>query len=173
VRIERHLRDGEARALRGEPGRRLRVVYTPGHAPGHCCFIEEQTGIALAGDLVATWGTILIDPSEGSMRAYLDSLQTLRDRAPRVLLPAHGGAISAVREKLDAYIEHRLWREERVLAALRAAGRARAADLVPDAYADVAAKLFPLAERSLRAHLVKLEEEGRAVRDGDEWSPAD
>ena len=123
----------------------------------------------MAGDLVATWGTILIDPSEGDMGAYIASLRRVRALAPRVLLPAHGGAIVAVRTKLEAYIAHRLWREERVCEALRTRAGARPAELVEIAYADVAPALYPLAERSLLAHLAKLETEGRARRRGRGW----
>lgn len=124
----------------------------------------------LVGDLVATWGTILIDPSEGDMAAYLRSLARVREAAPRLLLPAHGGAVVAVAEKLDAYIAHRMWREERVCEALRASPGARSAELVARVYSDVEPSLYPLAERSLIAHLAKLEAEGRAERHGDRWT---
>jgi glyoxylase-like metal-dependent hydrolase (beta-lactamase superfamily II) len=173
VAVDRHLSDGDRRTLAGEPRRALRVWHTPGHAPGHLCVLEEVTGAAVVGDLVATWGTILIDPSEGDMGAYLESLTRVRDAAPRLLLPAHGGAVVAVREKLDAYIAHRLWREERVCDALRAHPGARPSELVEGAYDDVDASLHALAERSLRAHLAKLEAEGRARRSGDTWDLPD
>ncbi len=173
VTVHRHLADGERRLLAGTPPLALRVMHTPGHAPGHLCFVEEETGAALVGDLVATWGTILIDPSEGDMGAYLDSLARVRDAAPRLLLPAHGGVVVAARDKLDAYIAHRLWREERVCEALREQPGARPTDLVGRVYADVAPALHALAERSLLAHLAKLRAEGRARRVGDGWAIPD
>jgi glyoxylase-like metal-dependent hydrolase (beta-lactamase superfamily II) len=145
---------------RGVPERRLRCVFTPGHAPGHHCYYEETTGFVIAGDMVAGTGTIIVDPDEGDMRLYLDSLARLKALAPRALLPAHGPTLTDAEGKLDEYVRHRLWREARVLSALTARGEATAADLVPDVYADVAPAVFPLAERSLIAHLIKL------VRDG-------
>lgn len=163
VPITRVLDDGDSRALAGPSPRRVRAVFTPGHAPGHLCFLEEETGAMAAGDMVAGVGTILIDPSEGDMIAYLASLQRMRELAPRVLLPAHGGAIAAVAEKLDGYVQHRLWREARVIEALRHHGPASSAALVPRVYADVSPALFPLAERSLLAHLDKLVTEGTAT----------
>jgi hypothetical protein len=42
--------------------------------------------------------------------------------------------------------------------------------LVPSAYPDVAPALYPLAARSLLAHLIKLEREGRARREGERWA---
>jgi len=173
VTVHRHLLDGETRELAGEPRRRLRVINTPGHAPGHLCFLEEETQVLMAGDLIATWGTILIDPSEGDMAAYLESLRRVCALAPRVLLPAHGGAIVAVQTKLEAYIAHRLWREDRVCEALRMRPGSRPVELVEIAYSDVAPSLYPLAERSLIAHLTKLESEGRARRRGRGWEGLD
>ena len=169
VRVTRILADGDVRSLAGPRPRRLRAVFTPGHAPGHLCFLEEETGFLAAGDMVAGIGTILVDPSEGDMTTYLDSLRRMKALAPRGLLPAHGNAIAAVAEKLDGYVRHRLWREARVVEALRRLGPAPARELVRLAYDDVPAAVHPLAERSLLAHLVKLEADGVAVRDGDAW----
>ncbi|HKE18261.1 MAG TPA: MBL fold metallo-hydrolase [Kofleriaceae bacterium] len=171
-RLEIHhmLADGDVIELDGSPRRRLRVLHTPGHAPGHLCFAEEETGFIAVGDMVASGSTILVDPqSEGDMRLYLESLDRLARAGARALLPAHGAPIADPAGKLEEYVRHRLWREERVAAALAERGRARARDLVPLAYADVAPALVGLAERSLVAHLFKLAADGRARREGDEW----
>jgi glyoxylase-like metal-dependent hydrolase (beta-lactamase superfamily II) len=169
VAVERTLDDGEVIELAGDPPRRLRALFTPGHAPGHLCFLEEETGFAAVGDMVAGIGTILIEPSEGDMRQYLASLAKLAAAGPRALLPAHGPPIADPARKIEEYIRHRLWREERVAGALAARGRATARDLVPDAYSDVVPALFGRAERSLVAHHVKLAGDGRARLVGDEW----
>jgi glyoxylase-like metal-dependent hydrolase (beta-lactamase superfamily II) len=153
----------------GDPCGPLRAVFTPGHAPGHLCFHDPATGALVAGDMVAGVGTILIDPSEGDMRAYLDSLARMQALAPRVILPSHGGVISDAAGKLREYVAHRLMRERKVAEALAAAGRAAPGALVPVAYADTPKLLWGLAERSLVAHLVKLAADGRARRDGDLW----
>ncbi|HEU5056417.1 MAG TPA: MBL fold metallo-hydrolase, partial [Kofleriaceae bacterium] len=167
--IARELDDGEVIDL-GE--RRLRCVFTPGHAPGHLCFLEEETGWMAAGDMVASVGTILVDPSEGDMRVYLESLARMAALAPRVLLPAHGAPIADPAGKLAGYVRHRLWREEQVFAALAGRGRSSARDLVPIAYADTAPVLYPIAERSLLSHLVKLAGDGRIRAVGeDDWEP--
>lgn len=166
--VARALEDGEVIDL---GARRLRCVFTPGHAPGHLCYLEEETGWMAAGDMVASVGTILVDPSEGDMRLYLESLARMAALEPRVLLPAHGAPIADPAGKIAEYVRHRLWREERVAAALAERGRASAHDLVPLAYADVAPVLYPIAERSLMAHLVKLADDGRIRAFGEQWEP--
>ncbi|GAB4562241.1 MAG: hypothetical protein Tsb0020_10360 [Haliangiales bacterium] len=179
IEIDREVEDGERWQLAGDPECSLVAVYTPGHAPGHLCFFEERSGALIAGDMIAGVGTILIEPTEGDMRAYLGSLARLRALAPAALLPAHGPSIGAPNgaggpgsdadAKIEEYIEHRLWREQRVLGALASASGATSAALVKVAYADVPAAIHPLAERSLIAHLVKLAEDGRAEADGERW----
>lgn len=169
VRVDRVLEHGDSRLLAGSPERSLRAVFTPGHAPGHLCFFEERTGSLIAGDMIAGVGTILVDPSEGDMGAYLDSLRLMKSAKPRVLLPAHGGPIVAVDVVLDGYIAHRLWREKKVVDALVLAGSATPRELVPAVYSDVPSALHGLAERSLLSHLLKLEVDDVAVRDGDSW----
>lgn len=145
----------------------LRALYTPGHAPGHLCFHEPRSGAILAGDMVASVGSIIIDPPEGDMRLYLGSLERLRGLGSRWLLPAHGAPVADPDLLLSHYLRHRLDREARILGALSATPTP-IPDLVPRAYPDVAPAIYPLAARSLLAHLLKLRDEGRAIAvDGD------
>jgi endoribonuclease LACTB2 len=147
---------------------RVRAVFTPGHAAGHLCLHDPASGAIIAGDMVAGLGTILVDPSEGDMALYLASLEAMLALAPRALLPAHGPMIDDAPGKLREYLAHRRMREAKVLAAVTA-GAAAAAELVPIAYDDTPRVLWPLAERSLLAHLVKLARDGRVVEDGGVW----
>jgi endoribonuclease LACTB2 len=148
----------------------MTAVHTPGHAEGHLCF--EVGGALIAGDMVAGVGTILIDPSEGDMALYLASLERMGERGQRTLLPAHGPAIIDGQSKLAEYLAHRRMREQRVLAALPPGGGAGASigELVAIAYDDTPQLLWPLAERSLLAHLIKLRNEGRAQESAGRWS---
>lgn len=141
-----------------------RALFTPGHAPGHLCFVVGDA--IVAGDMIAGVGTILIDPDEGDMTAYLASLERMRAVGAATLLPSHGPVVTNADAKLREYVAHRLMREAKVAAAVRAhPGDARA--LVPHAYADTPPPLWPLAERSLLAHLAKLAHDGVARRDDD------
>lgn len=170
VRIDRFLEDGERIELDGPRPLALEAVHTPGHAPGHLCFREPSSRALLAGDMVASVGTILVEPTDGDMRAYLASLEYMDELDPAVLLPAHGMPIAAARELLRFYVRHRLAREAKVLAALSALGRAaHVHEIVPAAYADTPQAVFGLAALSASAHLIKLEHDGKVARRGNAW----
>ncbi len=167
-KVSRVLSDGERVEL-GEDT--LECVFTPGHAPGHLTFGHERTGLALSGDVVASWGTIVVAPPDGHMGEYLASLERLRERGPRALLPAHGFVIADARGKLDEYTAHRLAREAKVRAALeRREGWCEASDLVPEVYDDAPRAIWPIAAFSLFSHLEHLAELGHAERDGAKFT---
>jgi len=126
----------------------------------------------MTGDLVVGIGTVVIDPPEGNMRQYFDSLHRLL-ALPKLssLFPAHGPAIGSAREKLEEYVEHRTMRESKILAAVNA-GASLPHEIVEVAYTDVNPAMYGLAERSTVAHLEKLEEEGRVNRLGGGYRAA-
>lgn len=175
VQVDRLIEDGEVFDLPADrPGaraRRLRAHVLEGHADGHLVFHEEVTNGVIAGDMVAGTGTIIVDPPEGKMALYLDSLRRLRALGARVLYPAHGPPIGDPATFVDEYVAHRLAREAKVLAAV-AAGAAPVEELVPRAYTDVKPELYPFAARSLLAHLQKLEQDGHVKVHGDVWQLA-
>ena len=146
---------------------------TPGHTRDHLCFAAGDAGLVFGGDLVATQGYIIVDPPDGDMAQYLASLRRVRDHfastgePPGRLLPGHGAAIEAPVDHLDNYIGHRLEREARVLDSLTGDSPLNALEILAVAYADTPVELFPLAARSLAAHLDKLVSEGRATRFGE------
>lgn len=167
VRVERHLADGDEILLDGPDPTRLAVLHTPGHAPGHLCLYDAERGALVVGDMVASVGTILVDPDEGDMSAYLRELDRLAAIGARVALPAHGDPIDAPEALFRRYVAHRLAREAKVLAAVRAHGPGAPIAFVPAAYDDTPIALWPLAARSLEAHLVKLARDGLVTRAPD------
>ncbi len=148
----------------------LRVLHTPGHAANHLAFLLVEERTLLAGDHVMQGGTVIIDPPDGDMATYLASLEAMRALELDWIAPGHGFLIARPRDVVQGIIQHRLARESKVVAALGAFASATLEQLVPVAYADTPPPLFPLAQRSLHAHLVKLEGEGRAHRAADRWS---
>lgn len=165
VSVDGELADGQRVVLRGgdaegEGGFPLRVLHTPGHAPGHLCFLDETWGSLIAGDMVAGVSTIVIDPPQGDMDAYLASLERLAELAPKTLFPAHGPAIKNAVATLRRYVEHRLWREDKVLAAWND-GLREPAQMVPVVYEDTPQQAWPLAQRQILAHLERLRRAGR------------
>lgn len=142
----------------GEQVGPLRALATPGHAPDHVSLLWGR--VCFAGDLVMGEGTVFIDPHEGSLADYLDSLRRVRALELDVLCPGHGPYVWDPRAKLDEYLDHRLERERMLVDALDAGARSES-DLLDRAWADVGPELRPIAALSLRAHLLKLEAEGR------------
>ncbi|MEZ4454261.1 MAG: MBL fold metallo-hydrolase [Nannocystaceae bacterium] len=160
---DRTLDDGDTLDL-GD-GFALDAIFTPGHAPGHLVFRERASAIFHVGDLVAGEGTILIDPEDdGDMGLYLESLRRVADLAPTALVPAHGPVLRDPQAILRRYVDHRLAREARVVQAL-AAGADTFDAVLAAAYEDTPRWLWPLAARSLEAHLQKLERDGRLPPD--------
>lgn len=145
----------------------VRALFTPGHAPGHLAFRDERWGAIFAGDLVSGVSTILIDPVEGDMGAYLKSLQRMADLKPMLVLPGHGPVMPSA--AFAKAIEHRKVREGKVVAAL-SKGPATIAELLPTVYDDTPEQAWPLAARSMESILKHLEKTGRARRDGESWS---
>jgi glyoxylase-like metal-dependent hydrolase (beta-lactamase superfamily II) len=166
--VARHLDEGDV--VTTDDGTRWEVMHTPGHAPGHVCLFDAA-GTTVAGDMVAGIGTILIEPSEGDMAAYLRSLERMALRA-RVLLPSHGPPLHHAPEVLARYVAHRLGRERKIVEAVASVGPAALEALLPLAYADAPVAVWPLARLSLEAHLVKLCREGRVARTGDAYALA-
>jgi hypothetical protein len=71
---------------------------------------------------------------------------------------------------IQTLIKHRLWREAKVLASLPRQHPEDLPTLVKRVYDDVSLQLHALAERSLLAHLLKLEADGRARRSAEGWT---
>jgi len=149
---------------------RFRVLATPGHAREHLAFLDEETGALLCGDLASTLSTIVIDPPEGDMAEYERQLERVAALSPRTLYPAHGPPTPDAAARLFALRAHRKAREDRIRAALGAPGTLAA--LTARAYDDTPAELFPLAERSCLATLLKLESKGEASERAGLWSAA-
>jgi glyoxylase-like metal-dependent hydrolase (beta-lactamase superfamily II) len=160
--VERMLAEGDVIDLAGPVPERWRVLHTPGHAPGHVCLLDEA-GTLVVGDMVASVGTILIAPGDGDMKVYLEQLERLAALDARLALPAHGEPIESPSLLFRRYVAHRLMREAKVLAAVAGHGLDGATDdeLLPDTYDDTPVTIWPIALLSLRAHLAKLEGEGR------------
>ncbi len=149
-------------------GGRWRACFTPGHAPGHLCLLDERSGALLAGDMVSTLSTVVIDPPEGHMGRYLSSLERLRGLPARTLYPAHGSPAPSAAAKLDEYLLHRRARAAKIEAALDPGGTL--AEVTRVAYDDTPSGFLPVAERSCLATLLWLEEQGRARHSGEAWT---
>ena len=162
VHVDRFINDNDVITLEGEPQIQLRALHTPGHALGHLCFHDEDRGVLMTGDNIVGIGSVLIDPPQGNMRHYLDSLERMRSLPNlTVLFGGHGPAIATPYQKIDEYISHRLERERNILEAVRA-GLTDPKEIVARVYTDVSPKAHGMAERAVIAHLEKLRDDGVA-----------
>jgi glyoxylase-like metal-dependent hydrolase (beta-lactamase superfamily II) len=154
------IEDSDLITLKGTPEISLRAMHTPGHARGHLCFHDERTGTLISGDNIVGLGSVLIEPTEGNVREYLDSLRRMR-ALPNlsVIYGGHGPAIANPYAKLDQYISHRLEREQNIRQAV-AEGANTPQEIVGRVYTDVSPKAHAMAEQAVLAHLEKLIDEG-------------
>ena len=157
-----HLKDGQRLPA---AGLEVVAIHTPGHSPDHVVFWVPSGGALFTGDAVLGRGTSFIDPPEGDLAKYLASLQRMIELGPRTIHPGHGPVVLDAPGKLREYVEHRAGREEQVLAGL-ADGSRTVESLVGTIYADQPDDVRPLAARTVTAHLLKLEKEGRAEKSG-------
>ena len=147
------------------PDFELQLLHTPGHASNHLCILHTGTQWLMTGDHVMAGSTVVIDPPDGDMRDYLASLRRLRELPLNGILPGHGPLLPQPIEVIDWIVSHRLEREGQVVAAVEQNPGFTSHQLVPIVYLDVGEHLFDLAERSLLAHLIKLERDGEAFVD--------
>ena len=162
---ERALQNGElltltGQALDGKITHTLQVVHTPGHAANHLCLLLVEDALLFSGDHILNGSTTVVDPPDGNMADYLDSLDALdalcAQHGVEFILPAHGYVLGFARQAIAQLKAHRLAREAKVIAAMQALPDGSVEDWVAHAYADVPQRIWPVAQRSLIAHVERI-----------------
>jgi glyoxylase-like metal-dependent hydrolase (beta-lactamase superfamily II) len=140
----------------------ITALHTPGHSADHLCFWLAVDGALFTGDLVLGRGSSMVTYPEGDVAAYLRSLDRVIALSPHILFPGHWDPVTDAVRKLEEYRTHRLDREAQIRAELsRGPGSAR--ELTERVYGkDIGDELLQAAEMTMRAHLKKLTDEGRA-----------
>ncbi|MEJ5989924.1 MBL fold metallo-hydrolase [Ramlibacter sp. PS3R-8] len=159
---DRALADGETLVLAGHGvTHTLKVLHTPGHAANHLCLVLLEDGLLCSGDHILNGSTTVVDPPDGDMTAYLDSLDRLAAACDEYgidfILPAHGHVLGFAKRAIEMLKAHRLQREARIVAAMRERPTGTLEDWVELAYADVPPRMWPVAKRSLLAHVQRIE----------------
>jgi len=159
---DRMLAHGEVLTLGGGGvSHSLEVIHTPGHAANHLCLVLLEDGLLFSGDHILNGSTTVVDPPDGDMTDYLDSLDALTAACDRhgieFILPAHGHVLGFARQAIAMLKAHRLQREARVIAAMRARPSGTLEEWVELAYQDVPPRMWPVAKRSLLAHVQRIE----------------
>ncbi len=159
---DRALADGELLTLQSDLATHtLMVVHTPGHAANHLCLVLLEDGLLFSGDHILNGSTTVITPPDGHMTRYLDSLDKLTaacdSRQIEFILPAHGYVLGEARQAIGQLKAHRLKREAKVWAAMKALPDGNLDDWLPLVYDDTPERLWPVAKRSLQAHVERLQ----------------
>ena len=162
---DRELADGELVPLRGsgpdgEITHTLQAIHTPGHAANHVCLLLREDGLLFSGDHILNGSTTVVNPPDGNMDDYLDSLSTLdavcAEFGAEFIAPAHGHVIEKARNAIAQLRAHRLAREAKVIKAMQAMPEGSLEDWVKIAYDDVPERIWPVAQRSLQAHVERI-----------------
>lgn len=162
---DRSLQNNELLALYGKApegniAHTLRVIHTPGHAANHLCLLLVEDALLFSGDHILNGSTTVVDPPDGNMADYLDSLDKLNalcaEHGVEFILPAHGYVLGDARGAIAKLKAHRLAREAKVLAAMQALPQGSMEDWVRHAYDDVPERMWPVAQRSLLAHVERI-----------------
>jgi recombination protein RecT len=150
----------------GDVRHTLQAIHTPGHAANHVCLVLVEDSLLLSGDHVLNGSTTVVDPPDGDMTAYIESLDRLieacRGHAIEFILPAHGHVLGFAEQAISHLKAHRLQREAKVVAAMQQRPEGTMDDWVELAYDDVPPRMWPLAKRSLLAHVQRIEALGLA-----------
>src|ERR1700733_2476590 len=144
------------------PGYTMEAIATPGHCSNHLCFAFLEENALFSGDHVMAWSTSVVAPPDGSMRAYMASLEKLRGRAETIYWPGHGGPVVEPQRYLRGLILHRRQRAASILTAL-STGPQTIPALVAKVYAGIDPSLTRAAGLSALAHLEDLGERGLVV----------
>jgi glyoxylase-like metal-dependent hydrolase (beta-lactamase superfamily II) len=159
VDCNRILVDGEVLQLGKQA---WQILITPGHHPGHTCFLSDA-GL-VAGDMLAGFGTILIPPGTGDMDEYLQQLARLRDLEPHLAFPSHGPVIALPEKKFNYYINHRSARHDKILQAV-IDGLTDVSEIAVKAYEDTPDAHPGLARDQTLAHLLSHQRQGKLSQD--------
>jgi glyoxylase-like metal-dependent hydrolase (beta-lactamase superfamily II) len=144
----------------GDVTHTLKVIHTPGHAANHLCLVMLEDGLLFSGDHILNGSTTVIDPPDGDMNAYLESLDALSAACDahgiEFIAPAHGYVLGQAKAAIAGLKAHRLKREAKIIGVMRAQPEGTIDDWVAAAYDDVDARIWPVAKRSLLAHIERV-----------------
>jgi glyoxylase-like metal-dependent hydrolase (beta-lactamase superfamily II) len=149
----------------------MQAIHTPGHASDHLCFARtgaDGDKVLFSADHVMSWSTSVVSPPGGDMKAYFDSMDLLLQRTDDVYLPGHGPPLREPRNLVREMQAHRMIREQAIARKLTE-GPAGTHAIMDALYSQLNPRLRRAAERNVLAHLLKMEAEGKAIRDGELW----
>jgi glyoxylase-like metal-dependent hydrolase (beta-lactamase superfamily II) len=153
------------------PGWTLEAFATPGHTSNHLCFALPEADAIFTGDHLMGWSTSVVIPPDGHMGQYLASLEKLAERGGSIYFPAHGDPVTRPQRLVRSTIGHRRQREAQILRLLGDRPQS-VPEMVSTMYVGLDERLVKAAQLTVLAHLIALQDDGRAGVDGEVWSIA-
>lgn len=143
----------------------IEFVHAPGHTYGSLAVFMREARALFTGDNVMGSGTSVVNPGEGEIALFLQTMEKFMRYDPAVLYPGQGPVITNPQAKLQELIRHRREREEQIVDLLKQ-GPKSVHDLFRIIYSGLDEGLSHLARNQIRSHLMKLENEARVSTDG-------
>ena len=169
LQVHQTVEDGEALELGGVT---LEFVHVPGHTLGSMAIYTPQSQVLFTGDTILGWGSVSVNPDDGDMALYIQSLRRLMELDLALICPGHGPVVREPQAKLQEQVTHRLRREADVVEALRE-GHQTMDQLFDRLYPEILPQLARLGRNQVRSHLIKLEREGRVRLEEERYLVAD
>jgi len=162
ARVDRVVQDGERLGLGSVT---IEFVHAPGHTYGSLAVFVREARALFTGDNVMGTGSSVVNPGEGEIALFLQTMEKFIRYDPAVIYPGQGPLITSPRAKLRELIQHRREREEQIVDLLKH-GPKSVPDLFRIIYSGLDERLSHLARNQIRSHLIKLESDGRVSASG-------
>lgn len=164
-KVGRLVEDGETLSLGNLT---LEFLHASGHTYGSVAVLLREQRALFPGDNIMGTGTSVVNPGEGEIAHFLRTMERFLTLDLAVIYPGQGPIITDPAAKLRELIEHRHQREQEIVAQLEA-GPKTLEELFTAIYPAVEERFARLAHSQVRSHLIKLENEGRAVVEGETY----
>ncbi|WP_298807271.1 MBL fold metallo-hydrolase [uncultured Gordonia sp.] len=166
------------------PGWNVKALWTPGHTPGHLCFLDEDAGTVFTGDhllprISPNVSTTIFQPTD-PLAAYLVSLAHTEQLPDVEALPSHEYRFRGLADRVTTLLSHHEERFDETAAAVAAHPQITAWEIARSVswsrpFDDLLLPLQRMATRETHAHLTVLESRGILTHDGElpqRWSVA-
>ena len=165
AKVGRAVRDGETLSL-GDMT--LEFIHAPGHTYGSLAVFIRESRALFTGDTIMGIGTSVVNPGEGEIGLFLQTMDKFLRYNPSVIYPGQGPIVKDPRVKINELIQHRKEREQQIVDLLKK-GPQTVDQIVGALYTGLSERLMNLAKNQVKSHLIKLQNEVRVVASGETY----
>jgi len=165
AKVDRVVDDGDTLSLGNLT---IEFVHAPGHTYGSLAVLIRERRALFTGDNVMGIGTSVVNPGEGEIALFLQTMEKFLALNLAVIYPGQGPVITDPSAKLRELIEHRRAREQAIVYLLQQGPRTLE-ELYGAMYPPMDERLTRLGHNQVRSHLIKLENEHRVVMENEAY----